>query len=84
MRTTSERFGLLLAHIFMGDNEALSVPSAARLLGMRAEEAGAVLEVLAQEGLLCRGSNSGERSFLTDTRSKRYKRCFRAYSLRRG
>ncbi|OGR78629.1 MAG: hypothetical protein A2X32_05110 [Elusimicrobia bacterium GWC2_64_44] len=78
MKTCSEKFGLLLAHFFLGEREALTVSGAARLSGLRPREARVLLEILAQEGLLCAGGQ-GERTFLADTWSSRYRCCLKAY-----
>lgn len=84
MRTSSEKFGLLLAHLFLGDREALSVPGAARLCGLHTGEARALLELLAQEGLLRRGRASRGRSFLAHTGSPGFKLCREAYRRQRS
>jgi len=77
---SSAKFGLLLAHFFMGDRAALTVAGAARLSGLKPEEARALLELLAEEGLLRRGGGA----FRADTVSAGYRRCRRAYRGRRG
>lgn len=84
MRTSSEKFGVLLAHFFLGDREALSVSGAARLSGLRAAEARVLLELLAREGLLCRSGTSRCGPFRAATGSERYKRCRKAYCGQRG
>lgn len=90
-RTNSSlKFGLLLAHFFMGDREALTVRGAARLSGLKPAAASALLELLAEEGLLSRGGGRGGwggrggRAFRADTVSGRYRRCLRAYRGQRG
>lgn len=87
-RTNSSlKFGLLLAHFFMGDRAALTVRGAARLSGLKPAAASALLELLAEEGLLSRGGGRGGRggrAFRADTVSGRYRRCLRAYRGQRG
>jgi Fic family protein len=84
-RTASSlKFGLLLAHFFMGDREALTVRGAARLSGLKPAAASALLELLAEEGLLSRCGGRGGRAFRADTVSGRYRRCLRAYRGQRG
>lgn len=78
MKTTSQKFGLLLAHFFLGKRQALTVSGAAKLCGLRAGDARALLEILAQEGLLCAGRARG-RAFLPDTGSPSYRCCLKAY-----
>lgn len=78
MKTCSEKFGLLLAHFFLGEKEALTVSGAARLSGLRPREARMLLEILAHEGLLCTGRPRG-RAFMADTGSPRYRCCLKAY-----
>lgn len=77
---SSVKFGRLLAHFFMGDRAALTVAGAARLSGLKPAEARAVLELLAEEGLLLRGGGA----FRADTVSAGYRRCLRAYRGRHG
>jgi len=84
MRTSSEKVGLLLAHFFLGDREALSVSGAARLSGLRAAEARVLLELLAREGLLCRSKTSRRGTFRAATGAARYKRCRKAFCGQRN
>lgn len=58
MKTCSEKFGLLLAHLFLGERQALTVPGAAKLSGLRPREARVLLKILAREGVLCPGGPS--------------------------
>lgn len=70
MKTRPEKFGLLLAHFFMGDKEAFSVSGAARLCGLGTGAARALLKLLAEEGVLRDEGTSRGRSLSAGVRGR--------------